>query len=582
MAVVDKVFDEMPMIKDIKLEGAVRDYYNAFMSYYKTFICWTRELGLNEGCLIILFMERLQPEIEKIVYFQPKTLHDAYLLANLQETTIEIMKKKANTRLSSSRFDNLKEVELYAKPNKSKMEMSAPSSLSLGCSDGSNVNERRQDVADDKKNWMKVGGETKSATTVKPLAFVSPDKEEEAILGDISKGEVNHCDVSYNSSVKVTLLDNITDAEEFAPTTEKDSTRILVPKTNLSGQDSSWNAEQIFPEMISGIESYQGITTSSERGIMGSNNDYASNLKLINLAYVKNQLFDDFHPPLDKISSIQALNKSEVLEMECKVGEVNKACPWWLDKQKGNDIEDEECMESNNENRVFDITIGLKTLSDFDALVDSGSKRSGHEKDADYYIVYDEEHRVIKGIGTEKGEKWPKIVPILIYLEEMNGIEKLQAKNNYGVTGPQELCRTNMGAIDINTLTIEQYLALTRRDIPGVVVPELGYDVDFEIKSQFMSELRCNLFAGINDENAYEHVRRVLEIIDLFHIPGVTHDAVMLKVIPITLTRAFIKKYCPPLKTTKKLEEIRNFKQGVDETLYQAWERYNDLLFKCP
>ncbi|GKD43100.1 hypothetical protein Tco_1267745, partial [Tanacetum coccineum] len=48
---------------------------------------------------------------------------------------------------------------------------------------------------------------------------------------------------------------------------------------------------------------------------------------------------------------------------------------------------------------------------------------------------------------------------------------------------------TNMGDIDINTLSIEQYMALTRRDIPGVVIPVLGNDVDFEIKSQFMSEL---------------------------------------------------------------------------------------------
>ncbi|GKA97239.1 hypothetical protein Tco_0825133 [Tanacetum coccineum] len=31
--------------------------------------------------------------------------------------------------------------------------------------------------------------------------------------------------------------------------------------------------------------------------------------------------------------------------------------------------------------------------------------------------------------------------------------------------------------------------------------------------------------------------------------------------------------YCPPSKTTKQLEEIRNFKQEGDETLYQAWER---------
>nr|GEV38729.1 hypothetical protein [Tanacetum cinerariifolium] len=52
-----------------------------------------------------------------------------------------------------------------------------------------------------------------------------------------------------------------------------------------------------------------------------------------------------------------------------------------------------------------------------------------------------------------------------------------------------------MGTIDINALTIEQYIALTRRDRTYMVIPELGNDVDFEIKSQFMSELKCNLFA---------------------------------------------------------------------------------------
>ena len=32
----------------------------------------------------------------------------------------------------------------------------------------------------------------------------------------------------------------------------------------------------------------------------------------------------------------------------------------------------------------------------------------------------------------------------------------------------------------------------------------------------------------------------------------------------------------------KQLMEIHNFKQEADETLYQAWDRYNDLLYKCP
>ncbi|GJV62003.1 hypothetical protein Tco_1468103 [Tanacetum coccineum] len=50
-----------------------------------------------------------------------------------------------------------------------------------------------------------------------------------------------------------------------------------------------------------------------------------------------------------------------------------------------------------------------------------------------------------------------------------------------------------------------------------------------------MRELRRKLFASIDDDDAYEHVRRVLEIVDLFHFPGVTYDAIMLRVFPITL-----------------------------------------------
>ncbi|GJZ72470.1 reverse transcriptase domain-containing protein [Tanacetum coccineum] len=46
--------------------------------------------------------------------------------------------------------------------------------------------------------------------------------------------------------------------------------------------------------------------------------------------------------------------------------------------------------------------------------------------------------------------------------------------------------------------------------------------------------------------------------------------------------KSFIQRYCPPSKTAKQLEDIHNFKQEGDESLYQAWERYNDLLYKCP
>ncbi|GKD13277.1 hypothetical protein Tco_1197684, partial [Tanacetum coccineum] len=47
------------------------------------------------------------------------------------------------------------------------------------------------------------------------------------------------------------------------------------------------------------------------------------------------------------------------------------------------------------------------------------------------------------------------------------------------------------------------------------------------------------------------------------------------------LKKAFIQRYCPPLKTAKQLEEIHNFKQEGDETLYQGWKRANSWHDTC-
>ncbi|GJS80364.1 zinc knuckle CX2CX4HX4C containing protein [Tanacetum coccineum] len=113
-----------------------------------------------------------------------------------------------------------------------------------------------------------------------------------------------------------------------------------------------------------------------------------------------------------------------------------------------------------------------------------------------------------------------------------------------------------------------------------------------------MRELKEDTFSGNKDEDVHDHIDRVLNIVGLFNILGVSKDAVMVRVFPFTLTgsakrwvdrlalgtintwdllkKAFI--YCPPSMTAKQLEDIHNFNQEGDESLYQAWEQYNDLL----
>ncbi|GJS99001.1 zf-CCHC domain-containing protein [Tanacetum coccineum] len=96
-----------------------------------------------------------------------------------------------------------------------------------------------------------------------------------------------------------------------------------------------------------------------------------------------------------------------------------------------------------------------------------------------------------------------------------------------------------MGEVEIEILTMKQYLAVTRgNQAHGMVRPAIANNVNFEIKIQFMSELREDTFLGNKDDDAHEHVERDLDIISLFNTRGVTHDAVMLHVVPITLTGA--------------------------------------------
>ncbi|GJX80311.1 hypothetical protein Tco_0328460, partial [Tanacetum coccineum] len=73
---------------------------------------------------------------------------------------------------------------------------------------------------------------------------------------------------------------------------------------------------------------------------------------------------------------------------------------------------------------------------------------------------------------------------------------------------------SKIGDIDISTLTMEQYLALTR-----------GSQAPYMVKHAI----------GNNNDDAHGHLEKVLDIVSLFNIPRVSHDAIMLSVFPTTL-----------------------------------------------
>ncbi|GJY36811.1 reverse transcriptase domain-containing protein [Tanacetum coccineum] len=101
--------------------------------------------------------------------------------------------------------------------------------------------------------------------------------------------------------------------------------------------------------------------------------------------------------------------------------------------------------------------------------------------------------------------------------------------------------------------------------------PDFDLFFDQEEYSEEM-ELRTNTFSGLDHEDANEHIEKVLEIVDLFHILNITIDQVMTSLSKILL----------PARTEKRVRRINNFQQEPDENLYQAWEQFKELLMKYP
>ncbi|GKD98768.1 alpha/beta hydrolases superfamily protein, partial [Tanacetum coccineum] len=90
-------------------------------------------------------------------------------------------------------------------------------------------------------------------------------------------------------------------------------------------------------------------------------------------------------------------------------------------------------------------------------------------------------------------------------------------------------------------------------------------EITEETMEQYMRKTRADYRSGI--------ARPKIDDKDHFELK----DQIMLRV-----KTKFLSKYCPPARTVKKIEEINNFQQEPDETLYQAWERFKELLMKFP
>ncbi|GJR27486.1 hypothetical protein Tco_1103718 [Tanacetum coccineum] len=116
------------------------------------------------------------------------------------------------------------------------------------------------------------------------------------------------------------------------------------------------------------------------------------------------------------------------------------------------------------------------------------------------------------------------------------------------------------------TETMEKCMSKTRGDYgSGVTRPSINQDTHFELKGQFLKELHDNTLSGSEHKDANEHIEKVLEIVDLFHILKITQDQIMLRAFHVSLTGAasrWLRKQ--PSGSITTWEEVILFYNGLD------------------
>nr|GEW73488.1 uncharacterized mitochondrial protein AtMg00810-like [Tanacetum cinerariifolium] len=121
---------------------------------------------------------------------------------------------------------------------------------------------------------------------------------------------------------------------------------------------------------------------------------------------------------------------------------------------------------------------------------------------------------------------------------------------------------------------------------------------NFGLKNDMIQQVQNSCqFHGLSGDDANKHLDKFLHVTQSIRVNGVTNNALRLNLFPHSLThhitawfdrlprnsintfeqmaKMFLGKYFPPSMATKLRNEITNFRQRLDESLFKAWELGN-------
>ena len=126
---------------------------------------------------------------------------------------------------------------------------------------------------------------------------------------------------------------------------------------------------------------------------------------------------------------------------------------------------------------------------------------------------------------------------------------------------------------------------------------------NFELKPALITMVQQHQYTRHPSEDANEHLGRFLRMENIVKLNGVNPDVIKLRLFPFSLrdvaatwfeslpygsvttweelVEAYLSRFFPLALTSERRGEIISFKQKKEEYLFNAWERYKQLLRRC-
>ncbi len=155
-----------------------------------------------------------------------------------------------------------------------------------------------------------------------------------------------------------------------------------------------------------------------------------------------------------------------------------------------------------------------------------------------------------------------------------------------------------------NNRPLKDYAVPSEEEPHSSIVSPTVEARNFELKPALLQIVQQNQFSGSPTEDPNLHLSVFVQYADTLKADGVGAEAIRLRLFPFSLRdrarawlqalpsnsittwnelkKQFLARYFPPSKTAMLRAQINGFRQKDGESLFEAWERYKDMMRLCP